>query len=887
MQINKKTTGLSEQEVLESRSKYGENILTPPKRDSLWKLFFEKFNDPIIKILLVAVALSLVVSIVHNEYAETIGIFVAICLATGIGFWFEASAHKRFNLLNQVSDDVAVKVVRNSNVREVMRKEVVVGDIVVLETGDEIPADGLLLESISLQANESNLTGEPIVRKTTNEADFNTHATYPSNMLLRGTTVVEGHGMMEVSHVGDATEFGKVAQESGISTNVKSPLDLQLEGLAKYVGRIGGALAILAFLVMLTRNVIMPHVAGTPWFSWDQLDHVLQAFMVAVTLIVVAVPEGLPMSVTLSLALNMKRMLKTNNLVRKMHACETMGATTVICTDKTGTLTRNQMRVNESNFFALQNQQIGEVQNDLLIVESIASNSTAHLDTTDLQKPKTIGNPTEAALLLWLHSQKQNYLEFRENAKVIDQLSFSTERKYMATLVESDVLKGKRILYIKGAPEMILSKCSTIQEVSGTSALSEKKADIEKRLLDYQNKAMRTLGFGYKIIDNSETRPIADIIGNDCIFLGFVAISDPVRDDVPAAVSRCLSAGVGIKIVTGDTPATAREIARQIGIWNESDQMQNLITGPDFAALSDEEAFKRVKHLKIMCRARPSDKQRLVQLLQKHGEVVAVTGDGTNDAPALNYANVGLAMGSGTSVAKEASDITLLDDSFNSIATAVMWGRSLYQNIQRFVLFQLTINVSAILLVFLGTLLGRELPITVTQMLWINLIMDTFAAGALASLPPDPSVMKNKPRKNTDFIVTKKMMTNILGLGIGFVVFLLGLLYYFSDSDGNISRYNLSMFFTVFVFLQFWNLFNAKAYPSKQSAFSGMGKSLGFILVLALIIVGQVLIVQFGGEVFRTVPLALNDWLLIFGATSVILWIGEIIRLIKRLLHRN
>ncbi|MDU1892088.1 MAG: calcium-translocating P-type ATPase, PMCA-type [Dysgonomonas sp.] len=976
MEHKKHLVGLNDAQVLESRQQHGANILTPPEKEPLWKLFLEKFEDPIIRILLIAAFLSLGIAIFEHistgegHYAETIGIFCAILLATGVAFWFEMDANKKFDILNQVNDDTLIKVIRNGNVIEVPKQDIVVGDIVVLETGEEVPADGELIEAISLQIDESTLTGEPIIDKTTNEEDFDSEATYPSNWVMRGTKVMDGHGTYEVRKVGDATEYGQVAEKSTEMTGEETPLNQQLDGLAKFIGVVGLALAALTFIVLFVKDIFGGDVsyswgqlgllgavivgamvalvkiwvpiiydgfelAGSDkelpksideggwlkwiligllvfvviascgfifgvnplnpdsWVSLETARHVLQYFMVAVTLIVVAVPEGLPMSVTLSLALSMRRMLKTNNLVRKMHACETMGATTVICTDKTGTLTQNQMQIYETQFYNLASQKLEENEISNLVKEGIAVNSTAFLDFSDPAKVKTLGNPTEAALLLWLNDNGVNYLDIRENTKVIDQLTFSTERKYMATLVESPLL-GKNILYVKGAPEIVLGKCSTVLTAEGELPVAGKKASIEEQLLQYQNQAMRTLGFAYKVIDSSvKDIEIKEIAENGLIFLGITAISDPVREDVPAAVTRCLDAGIDVKIVTGDTPGTAREIGRQIGIWQDTDTDLNIITGPNFEALSDEEAAKRVMSLKIMCRARPTDKQRLVQLLQQNDAVVAVTGDGTNDAPALNHAHVGLSMGSGTSVAKEASDITLLDDSFNSIATAVMWGRSLYKNIQRFILFQLTINVAALILVFLGSIFGTDLPLTVTQMLWVNLIMDTFAAGALASLPPDNNVMKEKPRRNKDFIISPPMRNSILFAGLSFVVILLGMLFAFSQPeclDAVFSHvaaservaYSLSYFFTVFVMLQFWNMFNAKAFQTGKSAFSNMGQSKGFIAVAFVILIGQILIVEFGGDVFRTVPLYVKDWLIIIGATSVVLWIGELSRLISK-----
>ncbi len=891
-------TGLTRQEVEESRRLHGENTLTPPEKASLWSQFLEKFDDPIIKILLVAWVLSMVIAGVHcwgpeakgiAAFLEPVGIFFAIMLASTVGFFFEMKAGRAFDVLNTVNDDTLVKVIREGNICQITKKEVVVGDIVVLETGEEIPADGHLLEAISLQVNESTLTGEPVISKTTDEAEFDPDATYPSNCVMRGTTVVDGHGVMQVELVGDATGYGKVYEGSQIESGIETPLQIQLKGLAGVISKGGYTVAALTFVCLLVK--LLMTADGMP--VMDIVAHVLNIFMVAVTLIVVSVPEGLPMSVTLSLALSMNRMLKTNNLVRKMHACETMGATTVICTDKTGTLTQNRMQVHRTNFYNLSSEQhLGSDELSSLIKEGISVNSTAYLDFSEEGKVKTLGNPTEAALLLWLNGEGVNYLTLREDAPVLSQLTFSTERKYMATLVKSSLLEGKKILYVKGAPEIVLSFC---QKVAGTDACKNVdacRADIEKQLLMYQNQAMRTLGFAYKIVeDGKENECFAGgrIAASDLTYLGIVAISDPVRADVPAAVASCLNAGIDVKIVTGDTPGTAREIGRQIGTWTAEDTDRNIIIGPAFEALSDEEALERVMDLKIMCRARPTDKQRLVQLLQKKGAVVAVTGDGTNDAPALKAAQVGLSMGDGTSVAKEASDITILDNSFSSITRAVMWGRSLYRNIQKFLLFQLTINVAACLIVLLGSLLGTESPLTITQMLWVNLIMDTFAAGALASLPPNERVMNDKPRrsgKDGDFIITRPMARSIFGVGAAFVIILMGLLLHFHAEDG-LSPHDLSWFFTFFVMLQFWNMFNAKAFMEGRSAFARLGECGSFLFVAALIVVGQVLIVTFGGEMFNVVPLSLKDWAIIIGSSSLVLWIGELSRGISRLLHKK
>ena len=883
--------GLTKEQVIASREANGENVLTPPAKASLWSQFLEKFDDPIIRILLVAWALSLIIAGVHcwgpeakgfSAFLEPIGIFFAIILASCVSFFFELKANRAFDILNTVNDDIMVKVIRDGSITEIPRKEVVVGDVVILQTGEEVPADGTLQEAISLQINESTLTGEPIIDKTVDKAEFDTEATYPSNVVMRGTTVVDGHGIMIVDQVGDNTGYGKVYEGSQIDNNVQTPLQIQLAGLAKIISKAGYTIAGLTFFGLVIKLFI-----NTPDLPlMDMVGEILNIFMIAVTLIVVSVPEGLPMSVTLSLALSMNRMLKTNNLVRKMHACETMGATTVICTDKTGTLTQNQMQIYQTNFFNLADQKLANDEVSRLIKEGIAVNSTAFLDLSE-EKPKTMGNPTEAALLLWLNGNKEDYQSLREEAKVIEQLTFSTERKYMATLVKSPQL-GRNVLYVKGAPEIVLQNCNRVAINGSYASVESCKASIEKQLLDYQNQAMRTLGFAYQLVEDEQVESFFEngrLKNADLTFLGFVAISDPVRSDVPDAVKSCLNAGIDVKIVTGDTPGTAKEIGRQVGIWNENDTERNIITGPGFEALTDEEALDRVLDLKIMCRARPTDKQRLVQLLQQKDAVVAVTGDGTNDAPALKAAQVGLSMGDGTSVAKEASDITIIDNSFMSITRAVMWGRSLYQNIQKFILFQLTINVVACVIVLVGSFLGTESPLTVTQMLWVNLIMDTFAAGALASLPPNERVMKNKPRKSGpkgDFIISRRMANRIFSVGILFVVFLLAVLIYFNHTDGELTAYELSQFFSIFVLLQFWNMFNAKAFGTNKSAFAELKESKGFLSVALLILIGQYLIVTFGGQMFSVVPLSWADWGYIIAGTSIVLWIGEIIRLIGK-----
>ena len=878
MDIDKnKRIGLTDEQVKQSREQHGKNVLTPPQRTSLWKLYLDKYRDPIIQILLVAAFVSLILAFIEKNFMETIGIFVAVFLATTVGFYFERDAAKKFNLLTALSEEQPVKVRRNGKVMEIPRHDVVVGDVVLVEVGDEVPADGELIVCNDLQINESTLTGEPVTEKS---LEGGGDGAYPRNIILRSTMVMNGRGEFVVTAVGDATEIGKVAKKSTEQTSVETPLHMQLDKLAKMISKVGSVVSVAAFFIFLIHDILTnPAWGGKDYFYMAEI--VLKYFMMAVTLIVMAVPEGLPMAITLSLALNMRRMLKSNNLVRKLHACETMGAVTMICTDKTGTLTQNKMQVS-----ALELKQGDEA----LLDTAIALNSTA-----ELNDGKPIGNPTESALLLWLDAQGKDYEELRKQVNVLKQLPFSTERKMMATLAEVD---GETYLFVKGAPEIVMKKCIIEDRMQRQSV---------EELDEWQHKAMRTLAFAYKKIEASIMRTsrtstaevVALLDANDLQLQAIAAIADPIRPDVPAAVQECRHAGIEVKVVTGDTAATALEIGKQIGVFEDEPENigadgsltsldQQMITGEQWEALSDEEAYERAKDIRVMSRARPTDKQRLVAMLQKHGEVVAVTGDGTNDAPALHYAHVGLSLGSGTSVAKEASDMTLLDDSFKSIANAVMWGRSLYRNLQRFLFFQLVVNVAALLLVLGGSVIGTEMPLTVTQILWVNLIMDTFAALALASLPPSHEVMKDKPRKASDFIINKSIGFGILFCGIVFFLVMFALLVYCERrGKGGVDVHELTMFFTTFVMIQFWNLFNAKALMSHHTAFCHFLKDKGMILVLVLVLVGQWIIVTFGGEMFRTTPLSLHEWLLIIGSTSVVLWAGELWRTFKRMIAKR
>ena len=875
MDIDKnKRFGLSDEQVKQSREQHGRNVLTPPQRTSLWKLYLDKYRDPIIQILLVAAFVSLILAFIEKNFMETIGIFVAVFLATTVGFYFERDAAKKFNLLTALSEEQPVKVRRNGKVMEIPRHDVVVGDVVLVEVGDEVPADGELILCNDLQINESTLTGEPVTEKS---LEGGGDGAYPRNVILRSTMVMNGRGEYVVTAVGDATEIGKVAKKSTEQTSVETPLHMQLDKLAKMISKVGSVVSVAAFFIFLIHDILTnPAWGGKDYFYMAEI--VLNYFMMAVTLIVMAVPEGLPMAITLSLALNMRRMLKSNNLVRKLHACETMGAVTVICTDKTGTLTQNKMQVS-----ALELKQGDEA----LLDTAIALNSTA-----ELNEGKPIGNPTESALLLWLDAQGKDYVELRKQVKVLKQLPFSTERKMMATLAEVD---GAQYLFVKGAPEIVMKKCVIEDRMLRQTA---------EELDEWQHKAMRTLAFAYKKVETSIMRTstaevVALLDADDLLLQAIAAIADPIRPDVPAAVQECRHAGIEVKVVTGDTAATAMEIGKQIGVFEDEPENigadgsltsldQQMITGEEWEALSDDEAYERAKDIRVMSRARPTDKQRLVAMLQKWGEVVAVTGDGTNDAPALHYAHVGLSLGSGTSVAKEASDMTLLDDSFKSIANAVMWGRSLYRNLQRFLFFQLVVNVAALLLVLGGSVIGTEMPLTVTQILWVNLIMDTFAALALASLPPSHEVMNEKPRKASDFIINKSIGFGILFCGIVFFLVMFALLVYCERrGKGGVDVHELTMFFTTFVMIQFWNLFNAKALMSHRTAFRHFLKDKGMILVLVLVLVGQWIIVTFGGEMFRTTPLSLHEWLLIIGSTSVVLWVGELWRAFKRMIAKR
>lgn len=949
--MNGNYTGLDEGQVAARRRQYGANVLSRPKEASGWRKFFGKFSDPLIIILLVAGVLSVGIALydyfgLHRGpevFFEPAGIFLAIALATTLAFLFEEKANKAFRILNRVNDDEPAEVIRNGAPATVPRKDIVVGDIVVIHTGDEIPADGELLDAVALSVDESTLTGEPLCSKTAEPAHFDKDATYPSNHVMRGTKVMEGHGVMRVLKVGDATEMGKVYVEAQIDNSVKTPLSEQLDSLAKLISNASYSIAALVIVVQLvkflgwqrwqayipvlpvaiffylviakfknwnkkkcTSAIIISFViffaAVTGAFSmiyhgndeavWAEfISHTLQTLMVAVTLIVVAVPEGLPMAVTLSLAYSMSRMLKTNNLVRKMHACETMGAATVICTDKTGTLTQNRMQVVKTDFFV--------PQSDMpLVYEGIAVNSTAQLDLTG-DKVQVIGNPTEGALLLWLKSNGADYRQLRANAVRTEELPFTTERKYMATVVSA--ASGKRILYVKGAPEIVFGMCKNTSGVT--------KKEIDAQLLEYQNQAMRTLGFAYCELPAGETAiDGGKVVARDLTFIGIAAISDPVRADVPQAVSEVTDAGIKVKIVTGDTPGTAKEIGRQIGLWDDStDTDRNIITGAEFAGLTDAQLRERAADLKIIARARPMDKKRLVEALQANNEVVAVTGDGTNDAPALKTAHVGLSMGDGTSVAKEASDITIIDNSFSSIGRAVMWGRSLYKNIQRFLLFQLTVNVAACLLVLVGSFIGTESPLTVTQMLWVNLIMDTFGAMALASLPPSESVMHDKPRPRRASILTRPMLGELCGVGILFFAITLGFYWYFNHAAvtslpqmlratlgpaQEMTPYEATLQFSIFVWTHFWYMFNARSFDTRQSIFR-LKMSRGFWTIAAIIVIGQLFITEIAYEFFNVEPMlhthawSFNpsgalDLLIIVSASSLVLWIRELYRLFRK-----
>ena len=863
---------MTDSEVIASRDRHGANILTPPSETPLWKLYLEKYQDPIIRILLVAACASLVLAFVEHEFVETIGIFIAVFLATTIGFVFERDAAKKFRILNSLDEEKAVKVLRNGQVTTVARRDVVVGDTVFVEAGDEVPADGILIESEGLQVDESSLTGEPTTNK--HVGGTSEGRAYPSDMMLRSSMVMDGRGKYRVTAVGNHTEIGQVAHSSTERTTVKTPLNTQLDRLAKLISKIGTAVSVTAFLLFLIHDILVDDV----WRSGNYLGMlhvVLNYFMMAVTLIVMAVPEGLPMAVTLALALNMRRMLKSNNLVRRLHACETMGAVTVICTDKTGTLTQNHMTVGEM----YRGMGEGWATDEQLLMQAIAMNTTAHLD----QEGKGIGNPTEVALLQWMKNRGEDYRRWRESGQVTECIPFSTERKYMQTTAR---IGGRLYVFVKGAPEIVLARC----------AMSDaERGEAEGRLLGYQEKAMRTLALAMAPLpmpqEEGELSPKSLSSSHDgeegtgsLKLQAIVAISDPLRHDVPDAVRQCRRAGVEVKIITGDTSATAIEIARQIGIvkgdGEKSDGVWH-ITGADFSALSDEEAYAVAPRLKVMSRARPGDKLRLVQMLQRRGEVVAVTGDGTNDAPALHHAHVGLSLGSGTSVAKSASDITIIDDSFRSIVSAVMWGRSLYQNIQRFLYFQLVVNVTALLLVLVGSLIETDLPLTVTQILWVNLIMDTFAAMALASLPPSREVMSRGPRQKDEFIITRPIQRAIMTVGLTFFAVSFALLVYFRyfDDDPGILLHDLSWFFTFFVMLQFWNLLNAKVLGSRHGLLHGLSRSQGLLAVMGIILVGQWLIVTYGGQMFRTVPLSWGDWGMIVGGTAAVLlfapWVRE------------
>lgn len=880
-------TGLTKKEVEESRALHGANVLTPPKRESLIIKFLACFSDPIIRILLVALLLSVGISVYQflcddgsvMLFFQPLGIFIAILLATLVGFVLEQRNEKTFRSLNEVNDDTLVKVIRDSNVSQVKRRDIVVGDIVLIDTGEEIPADCELIDSFNLIVNESSLTGELQCNKS-HKPDFVTvESTYPHNHILKGCTVIEGYCTARVFAVGDATESGHVFTAAQVREGTQTPLGAKLNKLADLITKVSYS---LAFLIVIGRMIHWFLIDPPLFFNWlTFVKFALDTIMIAVTLIVVAVPEGLPMAINLSLAFSMRKLMKENTLPRTIHSCETMGAATVICTDKTGTLTCNRMEVAE--WRTLQGA-------DHRIAEAIACNSTANLDFSSA-KCRTIGNPTEGALLQWLNDKLNvNYITLRADAPMVDRLPFSTELKYMATIVTSAV-DHRRVLYVKGAPEIVLTMCAVTDSEMN---------DITNTLSSMQQRAMRTIAMAYTVIDGDEAAfQDGRVVASSLTFLGIFGISDPVRPEVPGAIRRCHDAGIDVKIVTGDVVGTAWEIGRQCGVVSEGDLREKCVmTGAEFGAMSDEELADRVRDLKILSRARPDDKQRLVNILRSLDEVVAVTGDGTNDAPALNAADVGLSMGDGTAVAKEASDMTILDNSFGSICNAVIWGRSLYKNIQRFVMFQMTINVVACFVVLIGAFAGAKSPLTVPQMLWVNLIMDTFAALALASLPPQSEVMYERPRSSSDSIISSSMCVSIVGVGLVFLILLVDLLFFFqyfcvdsidalltlrfhSNGVGELTTYELSLFFTVFVMLQFWNMFNARAFMTSHSAFHNLLSSKGFLWIALVILVGQYLIVTFGGAMFSVTPLLASDWIIIIASTSLVVFIPELFRLFR------
>lgn len=879
--------GLTTAQAEESRRLHGANVLTPPRATSWLRQFVAKFADPLIVVLCVAAILSIGISVYEYSvsangevFFEPVGIVVAIILATGLSFIFERRAGKEFALLNRVNDDEPVRVIRDGAPTEIPRRDIVVGDVIILDTGDEVPADATLLEATQLTVDESSLTGEPLCHKSADPADADPEATYASNRILRGTKIMEGLCTARVTAVGDASENGRTMQATMLTDDVRTPLDEQLARLGRMISIIS---YIVAAAIIIGRIAMFLHEQqGTPVTWMEITTFSLQTLMIAVALVCVSIPEGLPMAVTLSLAYSMRRMLRTNNLVRRLHACETMGAATVICTDKTGTLTQNRMQVAEADFFV--SEEAAALQ--------IAVNTTARLDMSRPEGPAVLGNPTEGALLLYLHGLGLDSDALKGSAKVLAELPFSSERKYMATAVATPT---GGLLCVKGAPEIVMAMCDGTADGRDLSGVRETLGAMQAR-------GLRTLAFATAQLPPGDTgiRDGAIAPGLRLTLTGITGIADPVRPDVREAIERCLRAGIKVKIVTGDTPVIAREIARQTGL---ADSLPDgaVVTGPEFEAIPDADLPRRAREIQIIARARPLDKRRLVQALQQQGEVVAVTGDGTNDAPALKAAHVGLSMGDGTAVAKEASDITIIDNSFASIARAVMWGRSLYRNIQRFILFQMTVNVAACLIVMAGAFMGTESPLTVTQMLWVNLIMDTFAAMALASLPPSQAVMDELPRRRDAFIITAPMWRSIIGTGLIFFAVLLGLLYVFEHSDitslsqlinvhlgtrDPLTPYELTLLFTIFVFLQFWNLFNTRAFATRRSALH-LGHCREFLFIAAVIAAGQIAIVNLGGRLFNVVPLRVSDWLIIITSTSLVLWVGEAARALAGRKRRN
>ena len=898
--------GLSEKQIAQNQKKYGKNQFSPGEKISLGKKILEALKEPMIFILLIAALITIGMNIykqsqgLHAEFTESIGILVAITISVSIKVIMEGRSEKAFETLNNINEDIKVKVLRNGIIQYIYKKDVVVGDIIKIETGAKVPADGRLIDSLQLKVDESMLTGESIAVNKNFEQTITNAKTVLSerkNMVFAGTFITYGQGTVIITSVGDKTEMGNIASELKHPVSKSTPLQEKLDKLARSITTFG----VIASILILFYELFKIYISNNLSF-----DTVQNAFMVSVALIVAAVPEGLPTIVAMTLALNIIKMAKSNALVRKLIACETIGCINVICSDKTGTLTKNQMTVIDIwNNGKLINP--SDLKNRFLI-ENFTINSTADITIKD-GNVKFIGNPTECSLLKAFSdtvcsvSPKQctyyeqsnsicggqcekytyknddyiSYTDIRNSSNIIFQYPFSSDKKSMTTVILVDKLYK---VYSKGSPEKIISLCSTIIINNKIELFTDElREKVNNEIIKLQQEAKRILAFSHNDINTGydDWNKSQDKVESNMIFDGFVSIADPLRDDVYEAVEKCKKSGISLKILTGDNIVTATSIAKQLNIVNKD---SIIIEAQQIDEMSNEELLKILDKIILIARSKPLTKMRIVNLLKKHGNVVAVTGDGINDAPALKNADVGIAMGiTGTEVSKEASDIILLDDSFSTIVKAVEWGRGIYENFQRFIQFQLTVNLVAVLTVFVCEMFGLPVPFTTIQLLWVNLIMDGPPALSLGLESLRNHLMEQEPVKRDTNIITRNMLFRIIINGV-FIVFMIMLLINKQILGGTQGQQS-SIIFTTFVMFQLFNSFNSRELGN-ESIFTNLLKNKPMLWIIGATFFVQILITQFGGQIFKTAPLSISMWLRIIAYSFSVVAFSEVIRFIKR-----